>query len=219
MLGYLQRVLNAYAPIEPGHQRRSVNSRLCTPLGDIESNSIMGDESATSLVICLFMYGGPSAIVRRVVSVVIDPIQRCVFWPIAHIGMERREVKPTITHTNTTSAPTNKLAVFGIVTTLYHRFPARVFTAFAHAVRSIDALGAFWLEATTRARTPRRETIMADVFARPARAYATPEQSAVYSSMAFRYGEPPELPIREVIKHKSIIPQPLYMGVYGWVVI
>lgn len=63
---------------------------------------------------------GPNAIFRFVVSIIVDAVKSCAWWPFAHVGEERCErIAPPVAHLNST---TTIVAVSDICFTIAPRF-------------------------------------------------------------------------------------------------
>jgi len=69
--------------------------------------------------------GGPSAIFRRIITVIVNAINRIVItWGASHIMKKIiKRIKPPVTYRDTTTAPIGVTGTLGISTPLLHRRP------------------------------------------------------------------------------------------------
>ena len=77
-----------------------------------------------STILCLLFRGGPAAIARLVVTVIVDPINgvlRC--WPASHIGKESFESSPSPAHFNSTASVPLPIKHMLIIATPFHYLP------------------------------------------------------------------------------------------------
>lgn len=106
--------------------------------------SVECDANGSFLVPSLFMVWSPSAIFRRVVTVVVDSFNRMVLGCFAHIQKELlKVVSPLIANNDFASAVTMKVAGIWIIASSFHPTPDVISSALAFAVGSALVAGGF----------------------------------------------------------------------------
>ena len=126
------------------------------PLRDAESLPLVSNLSRSSCVVPLRRAISPSAIVRLVVSVIINPIQRIARWARTHVLEESsKAVLPSFAHGNSSQA-----VVTGIVTGAVRRSPfgiepRLVFPGFRHSMGRGSFNSLFNFEASTTSGSSR----------------------------------------------------------------
>lgn len=143
--------------LRPFHQ----GQRLCVPRYEAIRATVRG----------LLKRCGPSAVLWRVIAVVVDAIKREAVWPLAHVRQEGAEVvQPAFAHPNAAPAVGVPAFRFRIRAALLRRFPDRVF-------RQIDlpvARHTFKPEAAAASCIASLERVNADDGCFPAIAFAQP---------------------------------------------
>jgi len=80
-------------------------SAYAVPLCDGVRHAVPLDDMIRAAVIGLLDWSAPSAIVRRVRAVIVNPVERCAFWLRPHVPKEACEVAaPFSAHRNTSPA-------------------------------------------------------------------------------------------------------------------
>lgn len=91
---------------------------------------------------------GPPAIIRRVIAIVVDTVQRQAWRASSHIGIERREVVlPPRTDTNTSASIVLIGGVFRVLASTAHETPTVVLRRIGQTMFRWAAFGA---QASTR---------------------------------------------------------------------
>ena len=127
------------------------------PIFYTQGSSINCYPSVESGVARLFFFGGPTAVIRLIISIIIDTFNRVVgTWPFAHIGKECLEaIKPSVADFDASVSIDRKFRVLGVVTALFHFSPYFVFSYCALTVRAAvfgltqKFCGCFFGQATT----------------------------------------------------------------------
>lgn len=108
------------------------------PLGEIQSSPIVRQQAICSLVVCLFFSGGPSAVSRFVVPVIVDAVNGMTVRRHSHVVNEELE-RCTPSFTDVDSAPTIEMEVFSfrIGATVSHAAPYTESSMITEPVRLI----------------------------------------------------------------------------------
>jgi hypothetical protein len=82
-----------------------------------------------ALISSLFVWRGPSAIVRRISGIRIPSIKAMLFaWCAPHVGQERHKiVSPGWTHQDATTAVVAIILAFLVIAAFFHSHPSLVF--------------------------------------------------------------------------------------------
>ena len=99
------------------------NNRMFRPLGNAHGLAIMGDEVVGSHVTRLLFTSSPTAVLRRVIAVVINSIKCHAFWRVAHISYKVIESVPATAYANSSAAIAAVTGFRGVIATLKHRSP------------------------------------------------------------------------------------------------
>ena len=78
---------------------------------------------ARTTVSVLLYSSCPSTVTRFVISVVINAVQKCAFWPLSHVCKKQSEVVPSITDQDPSRAVILKTDVIRICATFVHFSP------------------------------------------------------------------------------------------------
>lgn len=119
--GGLRRIALFNQPAKPTR----VDSKSTTPIARGPRFTVNGGFQGVPPVVCLLKRSRPSAILRRVVAVYVDSVDRVLGrWPRPHVGKKRREVvPPSIAHCYTASAVTLVAVMCAPVATSPSRHP------------------------------------------------------------------------------------------------
>lgn len=125
---------------EPGlvsHSKAAVgNAKFLAPLRKRQGSSVVRKSDVVSPVVHLCFTGGPYAIARLVVAVVVLPFERCSERARAHISQKVLELGPSVTHQYSSLTIVRETLNAWIATAIEHRLPHSVFAGLAHAVSS-----------------------------------------------------------------------------------
>ena len=125
-------------------------------LGDCHDVSVPSHSNVSARVECLVGIRGPSAILRRVRTVVVDAVNRVLQRRSrSHVGVERGVVVPALADGNASAAVARIFVMLGIQASLPHRQPRRVFNTPASYGVSMSALS-FSYPSTTHTPTRAR---------------------------------------------------------------
>lgn len=112
-------------------QSRPVRSLDLCPFGQRKSSTVIGNFDRVHTIIHLLKSGRPSAILRRVITVAIDSIDRLSRRTLAHVGKEILKYVPALTHIDPTSSVARIFLVANIIAASPHRIPASIGTGAA----------------------------------------------------------------------------------------
>ncbi len=90
---------------------------------------IQGQASIPRHISVLLLVGGPSAVTRLVVAVVIDAVKCVSRWALAHVREEHIESVPLTAYTNASSSVAIKSLIARVAASVAHVCPDRVFTS------------------------------------------------------------------------------------------
>jgi hypothetical protein len=123
------------APLQPGDFRPALNCK-CHP--------IARDKVVPSGIAGLLSWCRPSAIVRLVIAVIIDPVNRVEGRrALAHIGQKRRKgVQPLFAYGDSAPAVVFIIPMLRAVTSTLHALPRRVFRRVASEMSEMAAWAA-----------------------------------------------------------------------------
>ena len=85
-------------------------------------------------IISLFFTGGPTAIFRRIVAVIVDAVNCKSFGARPHIGVEIVKVVPSITYFYAVAAVMYVTCAFWVIASFVHSAPDIVFRRMRHTV-------------------------------------------------------------------------------------
>ena len=77
-------------------------------------------------IVGLFFAGDPSAIVRFVIAVVVDAIERKAGWPFPHISEEVAKIQPSFANRNAAAPVIGVVPMIWVIAPLDHGFPGLV---------------------------------------------------------------------------------------------
>ena len=102
-----------------------VHSVVLGGVGQVHFSAERLNPSGTaSLVHALLVACGPAAVVRFVVAVIVDAIQRVAWgWTLTHVSEERRVVHPPATHGDASASVVGVVAVFRVQASAFHPIP------------------------------------------------------------------------------------------------
>lgn len=105
-------------------------------------------------VFVLFVWRGPAAVGRLVVSIWVDTVDRMrVARALAHVVQEaRKRLRPLLAHANSCAAVSAPTGLFWIRASRFHRAPYPMRARVAFPVRGVSCLCDVGLQATTTAR-------------------------------------------------------------------
>ena len=108
--------------------RASVYASSSAPTSNSISNITEGERDIGSLVVGLLCLSRPLTILRRVITVIINPIQTVFSGRLlAHISNKVRELAPSITDSNASSSVVFERVFSFVGATLSHVFPSDMF--------------------------------------------------------------------------------------------
>lgn len=128
--GFGKRSINGpLAFIEALVQRAGIHTRSACPLTNRHGSVVVRDVTTVGAVIALFSNGRPSAIVRRVIAVVVNAVDGMFRgWARSHVLIEGiKGIAPTLTNLNAPAAIARVSIYCRIVAAIQHRIPRRVF--------------------------------------------------------------------------------------------
>jgi hypothetical protein len=123
---------------------------------------LCGSGAARSAVRCLLLRGRPSAVVRLVVTVVVDAVERVAGRAFTHISEERLEAVPARADGDATSAPLRVACMVRITASVAHIRPRAIGgrldssgdVTVARSCADTTRSGCLAPEASARARLP-----------------------------------------------------------------
>lgn len=122
-------------------QGRIGQSKMPGPFCERACFSVEGDARITTAVIALGLWPSPSAISRRVGSIIIDAVQRVASRALAHVSQKYPKVlAPFLGHLDSSRAIQRVLTVVLVVATTLGRFPCAMLARATQAVR-LQSLG------------------------------------------------------------------------------
>ena len=129
---------NAPAAAKSHKDGRNLYIEKRRPLGDCSALSLKLKDMVSSLIRALLGIRGPSAILRRVVSVCIESINGIATrWARPHVGKEGGEAfDPSIAHADTTAAVVLEIWNVLVKAPTFHGGPCAMLWAVAHSMRS-----------------------------------------------------------------------------------
>jgi hypothetical protein len=141
------------------------NSQFFCPLNARLGYSVIGNIHVISGVSSLLFTRGPSAIIGRIVTIIINSINRIFAGQsFPHIGIKVfKGVSPAITNSNTSSTITRIIRIIRIGTTIDKSSPYSIFGAFPHSMFCIEVPGIFFLPTSTTCRCTPKQTRLHDI--------------------------------------------------------
>ena len=126
------------------------NTEAPTPLCNRASFAIDGNEMIVTAVVRLFIVINPSAIIRFVITRIVDALNRVTWrrlWP--HIGVKSIELLPAFTNPNAAASVKRILTSIRVLASLFHSAPGIVFWRIAFPMRFVSRRKLFTAETTT----------------------------------------------------------------------
>lgn len=88
----------------------------------------MRDTTTWTAIVRLLLSGGPFAVGRLVIAVIVDALQSVARWSLSHVVVERLErLTPTLADRDSTASIVDVSVPARIFATLFHGFPRVVF--------------------------------------------------------------------------------------------
>lgn len=138
--GFGQDSLNRPAVMQSAGDDTFAPSESIRPLLHIHGFTVECQQSVVAPVVGLLFGGCPSAVIRRVVAVVVDAIKPSARRRITHVGIESCErFAPSVADADATRTVANEGRVFFAVAAAQHAAPCAVFAwfcSFAQVVAS-----------------------------------------------------------------------------------
>ncbi len=136
-------------------QPRFSHSDFSGPLRQSHCFAVEGEHVIVSLVMSLVKIRCPSAILGRIIPLIVDALDAATWGGFsAHIREEiLKRMNPAITNSYPSAAIIGILFVIGIVTTLLHRPPGMIFRRGAHAMRTAQPACFLFTDTTTIRRS------------------------------------------------------------------
>ena len=104
------------------------DTKLSAPLGNGHRNSIKSKHSIISFVASLLGWRRPLAIIRSVITIIIDSINSHSCRTIPHVGVKCfKGIKPTIAHRDSSGAIPSIFWIIGVVTSPFRACPTSIF--------------------------------------------------------------------------------------------
>lgn len=91
-------------PRKPNGNSPCFNPKLARPLRDRLCFALIRQKPIVSLIVGLFYISSPSAILRGIRTVIVDPINRLAFWPIPHVGVKIFKALPSFANCDAPAA-------------------------------------------------------------------------------------------------------------------
>ena len=111
------------------------NIQFPTPLHHCLGFALKSHQAIVTFVIGLFFLCAPFAILRRIVTIVINAVNRMIrAWSFAHVGKKVFKLQPTVTNSNTASSIVHPLTQSGVATSAPHPLPTAIFRCFRFPV-------------------------------------------------------------------------------------
>jgi len=115
------------APVSAVGNNAAIYAGNPCPLYERPRFAIEGDCAVCSRVVCLLAQGGPAAVFRRVIAVIVNAIQRKTRQRISHICVERlKAIAPSITDGDASSTIVGKRVAAWIKAAVFHVQPRSV---------------------------------------------------------------------------------------------
>ena len=104
-------------------------SKLLAPFSSSHGDSIVRDSPASAHIIHLLMYSSPATILRCVVAIVIDAVNRVLGSRlVTHISKEVfKRIKPSIANLNTPTSVSGIFRVSNVVASIFYASPRVIF--------------------------------------------------------------------------------------------
>lgn len=131
-----QGIANRPSVIKPPAQSAFGESSNGGPFGKGMGFAVKLDDAIIALVVGLLCRRGPSAIVRPIVAVCVDAVNRIVAsWAWPHVGVEViKRFTPTVAHLHTSFAIKVVLRIVWVGASLVHVAPRLIFWRAGHAM-------------------------------------------------------------------------------------
>lgn len=127
-----------------------------TPFGNRERESFVRQQMARPLVLLLLAVRRPAAVLRAVMTVIVDAVNGvCVTRSATHVSNKsRKRFAPSVAHCNSTTAVVGELFVSRAETAAAHRLPHPILGYFAQPVLRGCRNGTLQTVAAARNRSP-----------------------------------------------------------------
>ncbi len=136
---YRDRQCVRYAPSDPKPMRKAIDgyTDMVGPFFKGFTFSVMRDVSAACRMLVLLLACGPSAVVKFVVAIVINAVNRVLWsWSRPHIIKKRlKRVSPLVAHRDASPAIMTISGVVRVATSKFHALPGTIL------VRAISSVG------------------------------------------------------------------------------
>ena len=133
--GFSQGAAHTPAPAQAHVDGGAIDAGPFGPGGYGQRFAFVGEQLGGALVAGLLRAGSPSAVIRRVRTVVVDSVEAGSNGPSTHIGVEvRKRVLPPLAHLYAAPPVAFVVGALGVVTTCFHALPSAVFGRSEHAV-------------------------------------------------------------------------------------
>lgn len=121
--------------------------------------SALPASSPLPLIVLLLFLRGPTAVLRRIWTVVVDSLDAPARWPWSHVLIKRREaLTPPLANVNSSTAIVLIAWIFGVVAPLFHQRPRVILRRRAAHCTTAFLRGTTWhgveLERTSWLLTP-----------------------------------------------------------------
>ena len=126
-----------------------INTEPFTQLGNASSAPKHCNDSVVSAVPVLFFDGGPLAVLRRVVSIIVNSVKRFSVWLLSHVSNEVLKLLPTFTNSDSTTTVIREGFVSRIAASVMHPAPKNVNSGTTVSMGTASLRDKLSLQATT----------------------------------------------------------------------
>ena len=157
--GERQRFFGGPAKFQALVNLAPINAKRFRPFGERLGLAERMDEYAVALVSGLFRWSGPAAVIRAIVGIYVNAVNRVgAGWCGSHVGKEVLKLVPLLANLDSAPAVVWVILAAGIVAALHHVCPGLVFLGLlpdaGMAVRGVGFRSSLPLKASARPRMP-----------------------------------------------------------------
>lgn len=128
-------------------------AKSLSPTSDSFSYFVQRKVPSSSKVVGLLAWRSPSAIIRGVVTAVVNSVKRASFWPFSHVCDEIiKRIHPLRANRYAAATPKIKSSVPIIQASALHRSPRSVFRCVSHPMLANNIAKVFIMKTPARAR-------------------------------------------------------------------
>ena len=129
-----QRPLYRVSSFEPTKYDMLANPNQFGPLRNAFGLPVKGEVTITASVSHLLFPCSPLTVFRRIVTIIINTINRCAFRSVTHVGIERFKSKPLLTNLYSPAPVSVVTNTFWVQASIFHRVPTVVHASAFHSM-------------------------------------------------------------------------------------